>query len=331
MEYLYILLLVIFSGLFSGMNLGFFSLTVHDLERKARLGDLGAERVLAVRRNGNFLLTTLLLGNVVVNTILSVFLGSVTTGILAVVIATSLIVIFGEIIPQAAFARYAIHITPYFVPLVRICMLLLSPIAWPIAKILDLILGKELTTSWSKYEIADLVENQEESERDEEGLDRDERRLVLGALTYSDKMVSEVMTPVSVAYTLDESRIFDDELYTELHQRGFTRIPVYRRRPDNIIGVLNVKDTLIHDAGITVGQLTKTNKYLTVEAHTKLGDLLNRFAKRKIHLGCIFDQEERLVGLITLEDVIEEILDMDIVDEQDQYVDMRKQAEKNDS
>ena len=120
MDYFIVIILVAFSGVFSGLTLGFFSLGKDDLERKAELKDKDAIKVYKIRKDGNLLLCTLLIGNVAVNSAISIFLGSITSGVAAGFIATSLIVIFGEIIPQATFSRYALIVGARLAWLVRL-------------------------------------------------------------------------------------------------------------------------------------------------------------------------------------------------------------------
>ncbi len=108
MDYFIVILLVVLSRIFSGLTLGFFSLNKDDLERKAELGDERAKKIYKLRKNGNLLLCTLLIGNVAVNSTLSIFLGSIVSGFTAGIMATALIVVFGEIVPQASFSRFAL-------------------------------------------------------------------------------------------------------------------------------------------------------------------------------------------------------------------------------
>ena len=108
MDYFIVLVLVSFSALFSGLTLGFFSLNRDDLQRKSELGDKKAKKIYSIRKRGNLLLTTLLVGNVAVNATLSIYLGSIASGFIAGIIATGLIVVFGEIVPQATFSRFAL-------------------------------------------------------------------------------------------------------------------------------------------------------------------------------------------------------------------------------
>ena len=109
-HYLIVIGLVILSGLFSGLTLGMFSLGLTDLHTKMKLGDKRAKRIYPVRKNGNLLLCTLLLGNVAVNSTMAVFLGEISSGVFAMLVSTGLIVVFGEIIPQATFTRFALPI-----------------------------------------------------------------------------------------------------------------------------------------------------------------------------------------------------------------------------
>jgi len=129
MNYLIIIILILFSALFSGLTIGFLGLDKTELERKKNLGDKRAIRIARVRKNGNLLLVVLLLGNVVVNSILSVFLGDKFSGVIAVLVSTALIVLVGEILPQAIFYRHALSVGYYFVPIVRFFIFILYPLA----------------------------------------------------------------------------------------------------------------------------------------------------------------------------------------------------------
>ena len=129
MTYLIIIILIIFSALFSGLTIGLLGLDKSELERKIKIGDKLALKIYTVRKNGNLLLVTLLLGNVLINSILSVYLGAMFPGVAAVTVSTMLIVVFGEILPQAVFYRYAMQVGVYFVPIVKFFQILFFPLA----------------------------------------------------------------------------------------------------------------------------------------------------------------------------------------------------------
>ncbi|MCA9366457.1 DUF21 domain-containing protein, partial [Candidatus Kaiserbacteria bacterium] len=140
MDYLIALVLITLSALFSGLTLGLLTLDTQTLRRRSELGDADAARVYPVRQKGNQLLTTLLLGNVAVNSVLAVYLGSIASGVAAAITATTLIFLFGEIIPQAYFSRHALRYGAMAVPFVKTVMLIAWPIAYPIGRVLDWLL-----------------------------------------------------------------------------------------------------------------------------------------------------------------------------------------------
>ncbi|MBU2025221.1 DUF21 domain-containing protein, partial [Patescibacteria group bacterium] len=193
MLYLTILVLICLSGLFSGLTLGFLGLDASELKRKADLGDQRAKKIYSVRKNGNLLLCTLLIGNVAVNSAISIVLSDITSGVLAGVLATFLIVVFGEIFPQATFYRYAMKIGHYTVWLVKFFIFIFYPVCWPLSKILDKILGQEIPKVWSRAELREIIKYHEDSSLSD--INSDEERIMLGALSYSQKKVAHVMTP----------------------------------------------------------------------------------------------------------------------------------------
>ena len=144
-----IVLLVGMSGLFSGLTLGLLGLSALDLEiliqgskDEATIKD--AKKILTVRRDGNKLLCTLLFGNVLVNSAFTILLGESFGGLYGLIGSTFVIVIFGEIIPQAACHRYAIQVGARAVPIVKVFQFFLFPLAKPMAMVLDRILGQDL-------------------------------------------------------------------------------------------------------------------------------------------------------------------------------------------
>jgi len=158
MEIAIITSLIILSGLFSGLTLSLMSLNKYELKRKADLGDSNAAKVYPIRSKGNLLLCTLLVGNVLVNSVLSVFLGGMMKGAIAIGISTTLITIFGEILPQASFSKHALKVGARLSILVNVIMFILYPVCKPIACILDKLLGTEMNTIYSKKELKAIIE-----------------------------------------------------------------------------------------------------------------------------------------------------------------------------
>lgn len=327
MDYLIVIILVSFSGLFSGLTLGLLSLDKAELKRKIALGDKAAKKVYGVRKRGNLLLCTLLLGNVAVNSTLAIFLGDIASGFIAGIVSTGLIVIFGEIIPQATFSRYALQFGASTSWLVRIFIVLFFPITWPIAFALDKALGEEMNTIYSKKELVKIVEEHKVAEESE--IDADEHRIVKGALSFSDKTAKDIMTPRTVLYALEVTDILSEDLLDEIREEGFTRVPVYDQTFDNVVGVLYTKDLIGIKPGKFVSEFSNQHKLLKITLETKLDDLLNLFIKSKTHLALVLDEYGGLDGVVTLEDVIEEVFSVEILDETDDVADWQEYAEQH--
>ncbi len=327
LDYIIVSILLAFSALFSGLTLGLMSLDVPELKRKMSLGNKDAERVYAVRHRGNLLLTTLLVGNVAINSTLAIFLGSIASGLVAGLLSTCLIVVFGEIIPQAACSRYALVFGAKTAWMVRIFICIFYPITAPIAWLLNKALGEELGTIYSKKELIKIVEEHEHDPNSE--VDSEEAHIIEGALTFSSKMVRDIMTPRTVVYALSSSRIVDQSLIEEFVESGFSRVPVYKDSPDNIIAVVLLRNLLFKDAvGKTIEQVAD-GKVSIVSEETKLDDLLLLSINERVHLHIVGGEFGGMSGVVSLEDILEEILKIEIVDEDDAHVDMRAYARKH--
>lgn len=332
MDYLVVGVLLFLSGIFSGLTLGMFSLGLSTLERKIKLGDKRAVKIYNIRKNGSLLLVTLLLGNVAVNTAMAIFLGSIASGLIAGLIATGLIVIFGEILPQALFSRYALALGSKFVWVVKLFFIMLYPVSKPLSMLLDWVLGKEMPAIWSKQEIQEIIKHHEDSP--DSTIDEDEERIILGALTFSDKKAVDIMTPKTVIFYLNDQKIIDRTLLNEIREKGFSRIPVYNQKTDNMSGILYSKDLIgiNSDDELKVADVAVDNEIVTIDSNTKLDFLFNLLIKKRVHMAFIFNEFGVFYGIVTLEDIIEEILKIEIVDEDDKIDNMQlfaKQKFKN--
>lgn len=318
-----LLVLIVCSAVFSGLTIGMFSLSVSGLERKMRLGDVRAERILKIRRNGNFLLCTLLLGNVAVNSGISILMSDLAPGIMAGVISTALIFIFGEVLPQATCARYAVKVGYNTAWLVRIFMFIMWPIAKPLSMLLDFILGKEFPELYNKQELTELINDHEES-----SIDADERRILNGAMHFSEKCAADIMTPITVVYFQQESDLLNTSMLENIKKEQYSRMPVVSDNDrDQVIGILYAKDLIgINvDSHATVGSVMRP-QIVSVNANMKLDLLLNTLIKEKLHMSAVFNDFGTFLGIVTMEDIVEQVLAIEIMDETDDYVNMRDKA-----
>jgi len=182
------------SAMFSGLNLAFFSVSKMRLRIDMSKGDAAAAKVYAMREDPNFLLTTILWGNVGINVLLTLLSSSVMTGVVAFVFSTFIITLFGEIIPQAYFSRHALRMASALSPLLRFYQLLLWPLARPSASLLDLWLGKESIQFLRENEIEEMLRLHIQ-ERDSE-ITRTEGVGALNFLAMDDLKVTEEGEPI---------------------------------------------------------------------------------------------------------------------------------------
>jgi len=182
------------SAMFSGLNLALFGISRLRLEVEAASGNKAARRILHFRQDANFLLTTILWGNVAANVLLTLLSDSVLAGVSAFLFSTVFITFFGEITPQAYFSRNALLTGSLLAPLLRVYQLLLYPVAKPTALILDGLLGKEGVSYFRERDIRTLI--QKHIDADESDIDRLEGVGAMNFLALDDLMVTQEGEPV---------------------------------------------------------------------------------------------------------------------------------------
>ncbi|MFT5849442.1 MAG: metal transporter CNNM [Patiriisocius sp.] len=316
-EYAISLILILLSALFSGLTLGYFTLNTQNLKRQAKLGNKEAIRILPVRTKGNQLLTTLLLGNVAVNAALSVYLSSFASGFVAALSATVLIFLFGEIIPQAVLSRHAMWFGSKAAPFIRVLMFVSAPVTLPIAWALDYVLGEEMQTTYSTHELMEIVSEHEDSEHS--SIDEDEERIVHGALQFSHRTVREVMTPKEKVISFEINQRLTEDFFEAVTDHGHSRYPVYSGNAENIVGLLFTKELLTEEDGITIEETDEAyeDTYTIARPSEKLDVILTRMLKKRQHLCVVKNKNDMFLGVIALEDIIEEIIQQEIEDEDD--------------
>ncbi|XP_038154191.1 metal transporter CNNM4 isoform X1 [Cyprinodon tularosa] len=328
--------LLVLSGMFSGLNLGLMALDPMELRIVQSCGTEKekkyARKIEPIRRKGNYLLCSLLLGNVLVNTTLTILLDDLTkSGLGAVMASTVGIVIFGEIVPQALCSRHGLAVGANTIMLTKLFMLLTFPLSWPISKLLDCVLGQEIGTVYNREKLVEMLKVTEPYN----DLVKEELNMIQGALELRTKTVEDVMTPVGNCFMISSDAVLDFNTMSEIMESGYTRIPVYEDERSNIVDILFVKDLAFVDPDdcTTLKTITKFYNHPVhfVFHDTKLDAMLEEFKKGKSHLAIVQkvnnegegDPFYEVLGLVTLEDVIEEIIKSEILDESDQYTDNR--------
>ena len=333
--YSIIIILVLFSAFFSGLTLALMGLDTTGLEIVMSGDDpalsRAAGKIYPVRKNGNLLLCTLLLGNVAVNTLLGILMADITGGTAGFITSTAMIVIFGEIIPQATFSRYALQVGELAIPATKVIIMLFYVIAKPLAFCLDKVLGHELGTVYSRSEMSKLLEIHMNAGE----LNQDEGQAMKGALQYQQMSVEEVYTPLEKTFMVNVDDKLNFETMTIIFKTGYSRIPVYENNVSNVVGLLFVKDLIF----INPIDETPVRSFVDIfgrGAHVvwlddKLGEVLNFLKKGHCHMALVRDVSKgdgtvdpfyEVKGIITLEDIIEVILGDQILDETDAWEDM---------
>jgi metal transporter CNNM len=325
--------LLILSGLFSGLNLGLMSLDITMLKILQTSGtkeEQGyANKIEPIRRHGNFLLCTLLLGNVLVNSSLTILLDTLFGGLFAVIGSTAGIVIMGEIIPQAICQRFGLVVGAKTLFITKIFMVLTAPLSWPISKILDKVLGDELGTFYRREQLKELVR----LTQDHHGIIGDEFKMISGVLDIKDKQVKDIMTDIRDVFMLNIDTTINFQQLQIIIDKGFSRIPVWEEDDNNIVGLLFVKDLAFVDPenNIPLRSVIKFYKHKATKVYPDCNvfDQMQDFMTGKYHMAIVQevvnegsgDPFYKTLGVLTLEDIIEEIIQQEIIDETDVYED----------
>lgn len=331
-NYILIVILLFLSAMFSGLTLGLLSLDKIGLQIVIGGDDKKAahyaQAILPVRENGNLLLCTLLLGNVAVNALLSILLADMTSGLVGFLASTVMIVIFGEIIPQASCSRHALMIGYYSLPLVKVFMALLCIIAYPLGYMLDLALGEDMGTIHTKTELRKMLALHVQHG----AVDADSGEVLQGALTFRDMVVSEVMTPMPEVFMVCIDDRLDYKVLSDIFRAGCSRVPVFGKDRNEIVGLMLAKDLLFVDPDdeipIRVFMTHFSRPAMMVWPDQKLGDVLKLFRASRSHMAIVRDVNNEgagdpfyeVRGIITLEDIMEEILGCEMNDETDDYM-----------
>ncbi|KAL1801336.1 hypothetical protein ACET3X_001678 [Alternaria dauci] len=327
--------LVLAGGVFAGLTIALMGQDEIYLQVLASSGEKherkNAKRVLKLLERGkHWVLVTLLLSNVITNETLPIVLDrSLGGGWPAVVSSTVLIVIFGEVVPQSICVRYGLPIGAAMAPIVLGLMYIMGIIAWPTAKLLDYLLGEDHGTVYKKGGLKTLVSLHQSLGLEHERLNEDEVTIITAVLDLKAKAVGNIMTPMKDVFTMSSDTILDEKMMDNILSAGYSRIPIHTpENENNFVGMLLVKMLITYDPedalrvrDFALATLPETRP------ETSCLDILNFFQEGKSHMVLVseFPAEARgAVGVVTLEDVIEELIGEEIIDESDVFIDVHK-------
>lgn len=309
-------LLVMASAVCSGLNIAIMSLDIAELRRKAKLGDRAAARVLPLRRNSHLTLASILLTNVAAVSATSLVLSQRFNGWVAGLLSTLLIVILGEIIPQALFSKNPLAWSSLFAPLLKAMTMVTFIISKPLQLLLDELFPHERARLQSRHELGLLITEHLSDESSE--LDEDEVEIMRGALQLSEKRVRDIMTDIRHTYWLTRDTELDDAKIDELKAHGYSRIPIFNKELTECYGLLLMKDLVDidfdgHHYKVRDMKLRPTK---LVGSMTALDTMFRKFISARTHLMPI-EKDDEIIGIATIEDLLEEIIGHEIEDETD--------------
>lgn len=333
--YLMILVLLGLSAFFSSTETALSSVNKIRMQNYADEGNENAKLVLKISAQYDKAISTILIGNNVVNiasTAIATLLftrlfGEEQGAAVSTVAMTLLVLTFGEILPKSFAKANSERISLAVAKILNLLMILLSPIVAVFVKLSSFLTGKagkEDKPSVTEQELKYIIETIKE----EGVLEEQESELAQSALEFDDITVQEILTPRVDMVTLNA----EDDLEHILHiveEEGFSRIPVYRDTTDNIIGMVRVKDILLkasHNQPIQLEELLRPCVY--VHRTMKIAQLLNELRRQKNHMAIITDDYGGTMGMVTMEDILEELVG-EIWDEYDEVVDEILQLEEN--
>lgn len=330
-QILILALLILGSAYFSATETAFSALNKIRIKNLANDGDKRAKLTLELSENYDKLLSTILIGNNIVNitatsvaTVLFVkYMGDVGATV-STAVMTVLVLIFGEISPKSLAKESPESFAMFSAPILRVMLTILAPLnflfmLWK--KLLSKIFKVKEDRGITEEELITIVE---EAAQDG-GIDVQEGELIRSAIEFDDIEVVDVLTPridiEAVPDTADEKEV------KEVFKRsGYSRLPVYEGSTDNIIGVINQKDFYNRDDKKSVKSIIKP-VIVTTES-TKISKLLKLLQKQKSHMAVVTDEYGGTLGIVTMEDIIEELVG-EIWDEHDEIINEFEQIEEN--
>jgi metal transporter CNNM len=308
--------LILASAVCSGLNISVMSLDLADLNRKAKLGNRQAKRILPLRTNTHLTLASILLTNVAAVSATTLVLNQRLSGWLAGIGATLLIVVFGEVLPQAIFSKSPLRYSSIFAPLLKFMSFVTYVISKPLQLLLDQLFPLEKAKLQSRHELGLMISEHLIDSTSE--LDNNEIEIMRGALGLSEKRARDIFTDIRHTYWLTPTTNLDAAKIDELKEKGFSRIPIFDEELTTCYGVLLMKDLVDIDFDDNKFKVSDMSLYPAqlIGSMTALDTLFRKFITAGSHLVPI-EKDDKIIGIATIEDLIEEIFGQEIQDETD--------------
>ena len=313
---LVVFVLIFLSALISGSEVSFFSLSSKNLEKLSEIDERKEKKIRKLLKNPNKLLATILIANNFINVaiiILSSFLtskffsfenGSTFQFVIQVIVITFILVLLGEITPKVYAKQNAVSFSKKMTSVIIFFEWIFSPLSSILTSTTSFIDKrlKQKSAHISMEEISQAIELASD------GVDHeDEKRILRSIVEFANIDVREIMQPRTDVIALDKNTSYSEVLQLIISS-SYSRIPVFEGSFDNIKGVLYIKDLIPHLSSDQVDWFSLCHEAMFVPETKKINDLLNEFREKKIHLAIVVDEYGGTSGIVTLEDVLEEIV-----------------------
>ncbi|KAF0990732.1 hypothetical protein HZS_2149 [Henneguya salminicola] len=266
------------------------SLTPYELKLIEKIGTEEekkyASKIYPIREKGNIILTAIIILNTSLNTASTVMINNITNSFTAIAISAIMIVVFAEIIPQSICSRYALKIVAKTIYILWFVLIITLPLSYPLGMLLNSILDNKEPTMFNKERLKEIVRVNCDNT-----IDQQEKNIIFSGLNFNNKTVKDVMVPLKDCYLVDKNDILNKEKLKELTQERFRRIPVFNKRRENIVGVMDLTDVIFINPqdNIPVKNVLNVNKrkVMTISREAKLGTALKSLKNEISHLAIV--------------------------------------------
>lgn len=296
-------------------------LSIAELKRQARSGNKQAKAVYSVRGPYNshvFILLWALIG-IFSSTMILLIEGVLWTGFV-IAITVPVTILIHAILPWSRYPEPSLSMAGFSAPTVAFILRFTSPLINPLERVVGTwISHSETHRINSKDELVDILEH---TRIEGDPFSKDELSIALHAMTFGDKQITTIMTPRSVVKVVRAGDVLSPVMLADLHESGFSRFPVVESEKGDMVGTLYSKDLAGLRSSKFVRDVMRPDIFY-VNEFSSLDNVLNAFLRTQHHLFIVVNEFEENVGIVTIEDVIEQIIGRKIVDEFDRYDDLR--------
>lgn len=328
-----VVLAVAVSAFCSVLEAVLYSISTSQVEMLKKQGHSSASLLQELRKDIDEPITAILTLNTIAHTVGAAVAGAAAAVVfgeknlfLFSAVFTLVILLFSEILPKTIGISYAVLLAPYIAHPLRWMIVILKPIVWLCQQMTQLIPQPATTDSISAEELQTIAALSKQSGE----IGADQERVIFNILELGSRIVRDVMTPRTVTFSLDETMTVAEVMKNEASLSSHSRVPVYKEEADNVTGVIMRRDVLLAAAeqrhGTRLSELMSPVHF--VAETSPLNRILVEFFEIHQHLFVVVDEYGAVTGVISMEDVLEEIVGREIMDESDKTQDMRELARK---